>query len=353
MNILNNRQAITKLDTQNMLGSIEKLSAQIAEVADSAKKFKLPVSYKKIKNVVVAGMGGSALPTRIIKSVYRSALKVPVEIVNDYHLPAFVGKDTLVILSSYSGSTEEVLAVAEEAKKKKTKIVVVASGKNLAELVKKGVPGLIFTTENNPCGSPRMGLGYAIVGQLLIFSHVGLIKITDKDLREVMMVVDKYTKLYGVDVKENLAKHTAVLLKNRAVLFMAAEHLVGNAHAAANQMNENNKRLAVSFALPELNHHLLEGMKLPTSNERGLLAVIFNSNLYDARVSKRVAITRTVLAQNNIAQVEYLLAEAKPLLQAFEAIVFSSYLSYYGAILEGMDPTAIPYVDFFKKQLKK
>jgi len=353
MNILNNRSAIAKIDTQKMLGTIEKLSAQIIEVLGSAKNFKLPVSYKKVKNVVVAGMGGSALPIRIIKSVYRSALKVPVEILNDYHLPGFVNKDTLVILSSYSGSTEEVLAVAKEAQKKKAKIVAIASGSNLAEMVKKGMPGLIFTTLNNLCGQPRMGLGYAIIGQLLIFSRVGLINISNKDLYEVVKVVEKYNKLYGVNTKENLAKRTAVLLKNRMMLIMAAEHLVGNAHAAANQMNENGKRLAVPFSLPELNHHLLEGMKFPTSNERGILTVIFNSNLYDARVLKRVAITRIILTQNNIAQVEYMLAEGKPLLQAFEALVFSSYLSYYSAILEGVDPTPILYVDFFKKQLKK
>lgn len=353
MNILNNRPAISKIDSKNMLGSIERLSSQVEEILNSAKKFKLPVNYKKVKNVVVAGMGGSNLPTRIIKSVYRTTLKVPVEIVNDYHLPGFVNKDTLVILSSYSGSTEEVLAVAKEAKKKKAKIVIIAAGKNLAEMVKKGMPGLIFTTENNPCGSPRIGLGYAIIGQLLIFSRVGLIKISNKELCEVVAVVDKYNKLYGVDTKDNLTKRTAVLLKNRAVLFMAAEHLVGNAHVAANQMNENNKRLAASFPIPELNHHLLEGMKLPTDNERRILAIIFNSNLYDARVFKRVAITRTILAQNNIAQVEYLLAEEKSLTQAFEALVFSSYLSFYGAILEGLDPTVNPYVDFFKAQLKK
>jgi glucose/mannose-6-phosphate isomerase len=198
-----------------------------------------------------------------------------------------------------------------------------------------------------------MGLGYAIVGQLIIFLRAGLIKISNKELGELIAVTQKYNQLYGVDTKDNLAKRTAVLLKNRAVLFMAAEHLVGNAHVAANQMNENNKRLAASFPIPELNHHLLEGMKLPVSNERGMLAVIFNSNLYDARVFKRVTVTRTVLAQNNIAQVEYLLAEEKPLAQAFEALVFSSYLSFYGAILEGLDPTAIPFVDFFKAQLKK
>lgn len=353
MNILNNRQTILKIDKQNMLGSIEMLSAQILEILDNAKNFKLPAGYKKIKNVVVAGMGGSALPTRIIKSIYRLDLKLPVEISNDYRLPGFVNKDTLVILSSYSGSTEEVLSMAAEAKKKKAKIIVIASGKNLAEMVKKGVPGIVFTTDNNPCGSPRMGLGYALVGQLLIFSALGLVKFTAQDKKEMVSVAGKYNNLYGVETKENLAKRTAVLLKNRMVLFMAAEHLVGNAHVAANQMNENNKRLAVSFALPELNHHLLEGMKLPTSNERGVLAVVFNSNLYDERISKRIAITRTILAQNNIAQVEYVLGESRPLSQVVEALVFSSYLSYYGAILEGLDPTAIPYVDFLKKKLKK
>lgn len=353
MNILNNRKIITKIDSENMLGSIEKLSAQILEILDNAKDFKLPVGYKNIKNIVVSGMGGSVLPTRIIKSVYRPVLKIPVEISNDYSLPAFADKNTLVILSSYSGNTEEVLAMAEEAKKKKCRVMAVTSGGVLSEMIKKGLPGLIFSTNNNPCGSPRMGLSYAVIAQLLIFSNLGLIKIPKLEFKELIGVVDKYNNLYGVDAKENLAKRTAVLLKNRAVLFMAAEHLVGSAHVAANQMNENNKRLAVSFALPELNHHLLEGMKMPTSNERGLLAVIFNSRLYDARVSKRVAITRTILSQNNIAQAEYLLAEDKPLLQVFEALIFSSYLSFYGAILEGVDPTKNPFVDFFKKQLKK
>ena len=352
MNILNNRNTIKKIDSKNMLGSIELLGAQIEEVWGNSQKLKFPAGYKKIKNIVVAGMGGSALPAHVFKSVY-SSLKVPVEIVSNYHLPGYVNKDTLVLLSSYSGSTEEVLSIAKEAKNKKAKLAVITSGQDLAKMIKSGVPGLVFTTQNNPCGSPRMGLGYAIFGQLLIFARLGLIKITKKDFEAVMSVVEKYNNLFGVETKDNLAKRSAVLLKNRAVLFMAAEHLVGSAHIAANQMNENNKRLATFFVLPELNHHLLEGMKLPTNNERGLLAVIFNSALYDSRVAKRVAITRTVLAQNNIAQVEYLLAEKDPLLQVFEALVFSSYLSFYGAILEGVDPTAVPFVDFFKKQLKK
>jgi len=345
---------IKKIDTQDMLSSIEKLADQVTETIDQGEKFSLPKSYKKIKNVVVAGMGGSALPTRIIKSVYRDIIKIPIEISNDYHLPGFVDKNTLVVLSSYSGSTEEVLSAAQEAVKRKAKIVIITAGKNLAELVvKKNFPGLVFTTKNNPCGSPRMGLGYAIIGQLLIFARVGLIKINKKELNAVINTIKKYTKLYGVDTKENLAKHTALLLKNRFVLFMAGEHLVGSAHVAANQMNENNKRLAVSFPFPELNHHLLEGMKFPVNNERGVLAIIFNSNLYDTRIQKRINITRLVLSQNNIATVEYLLAEDNRLLQAFEALVFSSYLSFYGAILEGIDPTAIPFVDFFKAQLKK
>ncbi|KKQ39064.1 MAG: Bifunctional phosphoglucose/phosphomannose isomerase [Candidatus Magasanikbacteria bacterium GW2011_GWA2_37_8] len=353
MSILNNLNEIKKLDSQNMLGSIELLGAQVKQIWEEGKKLKLPISYKKVKNVVVAGMGGSNLPARIIKSVFRQELKVPVEISNDYLLPEYVNKDTLVILSSYSGSTEEVLVMAKEAAKKKAKIVVVTSGKYLAKMVKAGIPGLVFATNNNPCSSPRMGLGYAILGQLIIFKNCGLIKFGDKDLQTILKTIEKYTNLYGIETKDNLAKRVSLLLKNKAVIFMAGEHLVGSAHVVANQMNENNKRLAVSFAIPELNHHLLEGMKLPASNPKNILTVIFNSDLYDKRIVKRVEVTRNILAQNNIANVEYLLAEATRLGQAFEALIFSSYLSFYGAMLEGLDPTAIPYVDFFKEQLKK
>lgn len=118
-NILNNIDEIKKLDSKSMLGSLELLSAQVEEVFGSAKNLKIPANYKKVKNIVVLGMGGSTLGAHILKSVYFDKLKQPLEIVNGYHVPEYVNKDSLVVVSSYSGTTEEPVLAMKEAQKEK------------------------------------------------------------------------------------------------------------------------------------------------------------------------------------------------------------------------------------------
>jgi len=193
INILDNLEKIKKLDSKNMLGSIQLLDHQVKEVWEIAKKLKIPANYKKVNRLVVMGMGGSALGAHIIKSLYFDKLKLPVEIVNNYHLPAYVDKNTLVLCSSYSGSTEEVISATTEAKNKKIKLVVICSGGKLGEFARANkIPALIFTTNNNPCGSPRMGLGYSIFGQLILLNKIGLIKFNQPDLNLVIKTIKKY-----------------------------------------------------------------------------------------------------------------------------------------------------------------
>src|SRR3989339_1462358 len=123
----------TNLDKKNMFGSLQKLGKQVEQVAKMWDGLKLPAGYKKVSSIVVSGMGGSGLGAHIVKALFASELKVPIEIVNDYSLPAYVGKNTLVIASSYSGNTEEMINALQEAKKKKAKVVVLCSGGQLAE----------------------------------------------------------------------------------------------------------------------------------------------------------------------------------------------------------------------------
>ncbi|HLD34778.1 MAG TPA: SIS domain-containing protein, partial [Patescibacteria group bacterium] len=148
---LDNLEEIKKLDAQNMLGSLELLSKQVEQVWDTAQKIKVPADYKKVKNLVTLGMGGSALGSHIIKSVFVDTLKMPVEIVGGYHVPEYVGKDSLVLLSSYSGTTEEVLFSMKEAKARGAKLLAMTAGGELADwALANKIPSLIFTTENNP-----------------------------------------------------------------------------------------------------------------------------------------------------------------------------------------------------------
>lgn len=353
--ILDDIRVMEKLDSKNMHGSIALLSEQMREVWQAGKRMSWRPS-KKIKNVLVVGMGGSTLGTHVIQSLYRSVLRVPVLIANDYHIPQFVDTETLVIVSSYSGSTEEPVAASKEALKKKAQVVMICSGGEMAKLAQsKKIPALIFPVTANPCGSPRMGLGYSIVGQMLLCARAGLITVTERDIRAMCVTADGMEKKFSLSIPtiDNPAKQLAKSMVNRTVWFVGAEHIAGNAHIAANQTNENGKRFAGYFLIPELNHHLMEGLPLPKENKKQLLFVLFDSHLYDARIQKRFAITKTVLAQHSIGFVTYVPQSKTRLEQVIETLVFSSYASFYSALAVKIDPTAIPMVDFFKAQLKK
>ena len=354
--MLDNILEIKKLDSGNMLGSLQLLGNQVEQIWNDAKKFKLPANYGKINNVVVLGMGGSALGAHVIKSVFAKELNVPVEIVNEYLLPKFVNNKSLVIASSYSGSTEESVFAVQEAKKRKAKIVVISAGGKLAELAKKNKwPALIFGTENNPCNSPRMGLGYSIAGQLIIFSQVGLLKFKQKELKNIVGIINKCDALFGLKnlAIKNLAKLLAENTIDRGVIIVGSEHLLGSAHILANQINENAKRYSAYHALPELNHHLLEGLMNPKNNVDNFVFVLLESSLYGKRNQKRYEVTKKVLAKQNIKFAVYNCQSKNKLSEAIEVLVFGSYVSYYSAILKNIDSTPIPFVDYFKEQMSK
>ncbi|MDD2757780.1 MAG: SIS domain-containing protein [Patescibacteria group bacterium] len=354
--ILDSLDDIRKLDGSGMLDSLELLPAQVEEIVQSASKLRFPVGYKRAKNIVVAGMGGSALGAHIIKSLFFKELTVPMEIVNGYHLPAYVGKDTFVLLSSYSGATEETISALEAAKAKKAKIAVITSGGRLAKWARATkAPALIFTTANNPCGSPRMGLGYSIVGQLILFAKTGFIRLPAGEINAIIHLFKKFNAEFGVVARqqENIAKRLAIKTVDKTVWFIGAEHLAGNMHTAANQMNENAKRFAGYFLLPELNHHLMEGLLHPKTNKENLLFVLVESDLYDHKIQKRMAITKKVLEKNRIDFVSYKCQEDGAVAQAMEILSWLSYTSFYSALLEKIDPTPIPFVDYFKKEIGK
>jgi glucose/mannose-6-phosphate isomerase len=162
MNDLNNLEEIKKMDPKNVFGSTGLLLEQCEQILNDSKPFSLPPEYKQIKNVVFSGMGGSALGAQLINSLYKDRLSLPFIINNDYTLPNFANTDTLVILSSYSGTTEETLASAKEAISRKCKTVAITTGGELESTLKaENLPVFKFEPKNNPCGQPRLGTGYS------------------------------------------------------------------------------------------------------------------------------------------------------------------------------------------------
>lgn len=325
---------------QPVFSSLKAMPAQFNSAL--TQKLDLPADFKKIKNIVLCGMGGSALGAHILEAL--NICLAPFYFYNGYEPPKFLGKESLFIASSYSGTTEEVLASLKKAETTGAKIIgLAAGGELLAVLKKKGRPFLKFDDKYNPSGQPRYGLGYALGGLINILCRLGL---ADLKIEEAKAAADKI-KMPAPAVAEKIAKQ----LQGFSPIVAASEFLAGNAHVLANQFNETCKTFSEFHAIPELNHHLMEGLKRPAG--KALKFLFIESGLYSKRISHRFAITKKVVKNNKIGYTEYRVDGKTKLEQALNCLSFGGLVSAALAIIYKEDPVDIPWVDYFKKELRK
>lgn len=357
MKSLDDLEKIKPLDHFSVLESVTLLPLQIKNTWEEVLALKLSLdSFKKIKNVVVIGMGGSALGARIIDSLSFEALKVPLEIVKGYHLPAYANQNTLVVVSSYSGNTEETLSGCREAMKRGCLIFAITTNGKLLKIVKEHqLPAYVFSEDYNPSKQPRLGLGYSIAAQLALLTKVGLVSLKTSQVIEAANYLEKLKNELRliVPTKDNLAKKIAHEFERKVMIVVSSEHLIGAAHAFKNMINENSKTFALRFSLPEMNHHLLEGLSFPTDNKRFLKFFFLESDFYDPEIKKRYQVSQQVVKKNEIDFFSYKLKGRTRLVQVFEAIYLGGFVSTYLAFLNEVDPAPIPWVDYFKEALKK
>jgi len=353
--ILNNPEAIKKIDPDGALASAQSLADQLKQVWDERQQIVFdPKQTEDIDQVVVAGMGGSGLNADVVKHLFKDLLQVPVIINQDYHLPAFVDDETLVILSSYSGNTEEVLACAQEAEQKGAQIAAITSGGQLAPLAKKkNWPHFMIDAKHNPSNQPRMAIGYSVMGMIALFAAAGLINFSKDQLNEAIDAINRTAQSCALDLpqEDNKAKMLAFLSLERRPVLIGAEFLTGSIHVATNQFNENAKTFADYKVIPELNHHLLEGLTFPKSNPLNHFFIFFQSKLYHQRNQQRLELTRELVDQKEIDSITIKLESETKLTQVFELITLMSFANLYLAFLEKVNPCPIPSVDWFKSQL--
>ncbi|MDX9893622.1 MAG: SIS domain-containing protein [Patescibacteria group bacterium] len=356
MQKLDDQKLISRLDPNGVLKSVDLLSDQLAQVWQEFKKVKIPSIYRQVNKVIVNGMGGSQLGSRIIQGVYFADLKVPLQIINSYELPGCLDSQTLYIVSSYSGNTEEPLMAIKQAQKRGAKVFAIGSGGKLGALIKQGkVNGYVFDAKNNPSTQPRLGLGYSLAAQLSLLTKLNLLKVSDRQIKENIDNLRRLAKMFNFanPVAKNPAKKLAQEVFGYALAVVASEHLAGNAHVFANQINENSKSFSTYYLLPELNHHLLEGLKVPKSNHSSLKFLFLESELYFSKNQLRYQITKEVVRRNQVAMTVFKAHGKTRLSQALEVLALGSYVTFYLAILNNVNPNLIPWVDFFKAQLKK
>lgn len=352
---LDDQKVYDKFDPQNIGFGIENLPEQVRLAWSDTREISVPANYAKVSNIVIAGMGGSILGPHMLLSALRDRLPVPVEMVSGYDLPAYVNKNTLVILSSFSGTTEEVLSCAKDAKQAKAKIMAIAVGGPLAAMAKKEHwPAYIFDP-GELAEQPRYGGGFSLVGIIGLLERAKILKLKEPELRQMMNAMSEVIDNCTVDVpgSENPAKQVAHALVGQNVLLVAAEHLAGNAHMLTNQINETAKQFCHFLLLPDINHHFMEGLRFPKNLAQGTTVIILRSELYHSRTQKRALITADVFEEHGLSVIDYVCKGKKPLDEVGEVLQFGSYVGWYLAMLNQVITTDIAVVDKFKKQMSK
>lgn len=353
--MLETRTAMEKLDQSHLLSGIETLADQVLDAWNQVQSLDV-TPPKNVSQVVVAGMGGSGLGAGIAETLFRDRLTVPILQVQDYDLPNWVGPQTLVIATSFSGGTEEIVSAAQQALEQQAQVAIVTGGGTLLELAQTHqLPLYQMDPAKNPSSENRVALGYSIFGLLAFMAKLGVYELSQQDVDELVASILHKDEQCQVDKPQdqNPAKTLAYELLDRRPILVGAEHLAGALHTAANVLNENSKTFAEYRVIPEMNHHLMEGLSFPKSIKSSHLFVCFQSDLYHSQNQKRLDLTAEVAENNDLDALLVSMTQTSALTQVGEVLVLMTYTAFYLSMLEQINPGPLPNVDWFKAELKQ
>ena len=337
-----------QLDTQDMLGEIDNLPDQLASAYQLGMQLDLP-DWKDLRQVVIAGMGGSAIGADLLASYCASLAPIPVFVQRDYGLPLFArGAETLVICSSHSGNTEETLDAFEAARKAECRIIVVSTGGELARRARENnIP--VWTFEH--AGQPRAAVGFSFGLLLVMFQRLGFLPDQREALEDALSFMKRSQERIKAEIPaaKNPAKRYAGQLMGRWVTIVASDLLTSVARRWKGQINEIAKAGANFEFLPEANHNTLAGTMHPQEVLNPHIMILFLRAPSDhPRNRLRSDLTRKALMLEGM-NTDHVDARGRtPLAHMWTMILFGDYVAYYLAMGYGVDPTPVQVLVEFK-----
>lgn len=348
------QQNLKKFDKADMLDLLLDFPLQCSLAMEIAEKSRILFEKRDFKNVVFSGLGGSAVGSDLAKSYLYSESKIPLNVFREYTLPAYVDGSSLVFVSSYSGNTEETLSAYREAKERGSTLIAISSGGALKDYALKENITFINIPEGLP---PRCALGYLSIIPLCIFSRLGLAKDVKAALGRMIKVLEglrdnNLNPLVGP--KDNIAKYIASKLFNKiAVIYTASVNFDVCAVRLRGQIAENSKALAWSHVFPEMNHNEIVGWQNPEKLFKSLVVLMLRDKFMHPRVVKRIEVTTDILKKEGADILEIWSSGEDLLSRIFSLIYTGDFISYYLAVLYGIDPTPVEKVSYLKKELAK
>jgi glucose/mannose-6-phosphate isomerase len=351
MNLDDSKQFAT-IDKQAMLAHIEGLPVQLQTAWKLGLSQPLP-QMNDIRRVVICGMGGSAIGADLLASYLYDKVEVPIVVHRDYGLPAFAReRETLVVLSSHSGNTEETLSAFDEACKKNCQVVGITTGGKLKSLLMNaGLPVWEFQHR----GQPRAAVGFSFGLLLALLTRLGLISDPSNEMGEAVLAMKELAETLHADVavKNNPAKRMAGQMVGRTTILFASGFMAPVARRWKCQINEVAKAEANFEFLPEADHNTLAGIFQPEESLQKEIRIFLEAELENPRNSRRSEVTRQVMMVEGLNTDKVVSLGKSKLAQMWTSLLFGDYTAYYLAMAYDVDPTPITPIDSLKAAMKE
>lgn len=355
LTILNDVEKIRSNDPSNMYNCIFDFPEQLANAHKLVGGWKINAGeFPDVRNIVLIGMGGSAIGGDLARSLLAQTLLVPFEIRRNYTLPEYVDDETLVIASSYSGNTEETLSALEDALERKSMIVALSTGGHLEEVARlSGIPILTL-----PSGlQPRAALAYSFVPILAFLEKVGLATGISDQVATASQSLVTFRDAYIEDrpVDDNPAKRMAARIHRKMPVIYGGPSLTDSvALRWKGQMCENGKNLAFANIYSEFNHNELTAWCDVIAPHKDHLVVIQLRDSGDhPKIKRRMDIVKGIVERVGIEVIDANSQGVGDLERMLSLVQLGDFVSYYLAILNDVDPTPVDAIETLKSALTK
>lgn len=345
----------SELDNADMIELLEKFPQKMRDALRLGEELSVSApNYKRnFKNIVILGMGGSAIGGDLLSDYLADELSIPIVVIRGYDIPKFVDENSLVFTVSYSGNTEETLSALKRCLEAKARVIALTSGGKLAVLAQENN----FPVIKIPAGiQPRAAISYLFFPILKALEKLGIAKERNGEIEETHNILQELSIKYGAKspIKNNFAKEIALSLYQHLPLIYGSEGLLkAVAMRWKTQINENSKWPCFWNVFPELDHNEIVGYEIENKINRQVEIIYLQDKEGLLRIEQRREITRKII-EDKVA--EFIVCPTKgkgKMARMFSLIFLGDLASYYLAILNKIDPSPVACIEDLKKELAK
>jgi glucose/mannose-6-phosphate isomerase len=301
------------------------------------------------RQVVLCGMGGSAIGGDLARAFLGDRLRAPLFVCRDYRAPAWARDGSLVIVSSYSGNTGETLSAYASLSGGDSRFVAVSSGGKLEELCRDGDVPLCRIPGGMP---PRAAIGYSLFATLHVLRATGAASFDDEEYEEALRAVEARCQECAIDATGNVAMEIAQAVHGRFPLVYAGPGLLeALARRWAGQLNENAKSLAHFAVYPELNHNEIVGWQTPEALVREAVVLSLEDDDDHQMTRRQTEVGLGIVTPTAHRVIRARAGTGGRLSRMLSLLVLGDFVSVYLAYLNGVDPTPVEKIDYLKRQL--